>query len=99
MAISVLGPMRYDMAPRLLHGTLHATIFEADRLQGGFSFSHLFGTTGNAQKKTKNLLSQFKRFVLCSPEIVGSRIYATIDLERARVGRTRVIQNEHSNPR
>ncbi|KAL0297156.1 UNVERIFIED_CONTAM: Phospholipase D alpha 1 [Sesamum radiatum] len=63
------------MAPRLLHGTLHATIFEADRLQGGFSFSHLFGT------------------------IVGSRIYATIDLERARVGRTRVIQNEHSNPR
>ncbi|KAL0372237.1 UNVERIFIED_CONTAM: Phospholipase D alpha 1 [Sesamum calycinum] len=90
---------RYDMAPRLLHGTLHATIFEADRLQGGFSFSHLFGTTGNAQKKTKNFLSQFKRFVLCSPEIVGSRIYATIDLERARVGRTRVIQNEHSNPR
>ncbi|KAL2236207.1 UNVERIFIED_CONTAM: Phospholipase D alpha 1 [Sesamum indicum] len=87
------------MAPRLLHGTLHATIFEADRLQGGFSLSHLFGTTGNPQKKTKSFLSQFKRFLLCSPEIVGSRIYATIDLERARVGRTRVIQNESSNTR
>ncbi|CAI9096665.1 OLC1v1032863C2 [Oldenlandia corymbosa var. corymbosa] len=32
-------------------------------------------------------------------EIAGSRLYATIDLERARVGRTRMIQNDPSNPR
>ncbi|KAG8381749.1 hypothetical protein BUALT_Bualt05G0004900 [Buddleja alternifolia] len=86
------------MAPRLLHGTLHATIFEADRLQGGCGF-HLCGTTGNPQRVTKRFLSNFKRFVLCSPQVVGTRLYATIDLERARVGRTRKIQNDPSNPR
>ncbi|KAI3454202.1 hypothetical protein Pfo_010865 [Paulownia fortunei] len=86
------------MAPHLLHGTLLATIYEADRLHGGFSFD-LCGKTGNPQNRTKRFLSQFKRFVLCRPEVVGSKLYATIDLERARVGRTRVIENEPSNPR
>ncbi|KAL7150893.1 hypothetical protein ABFS83_05G144800 [Erythranthe nasuta] len=87
------------MAPRLLHGTLHATIYEADRLQGRFNFDLCGGTASNPQKRTKRFLSQFKRYVLCRPEVVGSRVYATIDLERARVGRTRMIENEPSNPR
>ena len=28
-----------------------------------------------------------------------TKLYATIDLEKARVGRTRIIENEHTNPR
>jgi phospholipase D1/2 len=28
-----------------------------------------------------------------------SKLYATIDLERARVGRTRILENEATNPR
>ncbi|CAN1844310.1 Phospholipase D alpha 1, partial [Linum perenne] len=28
-----------------------------------------------------------------------SKIYASVDLEKARVGRTRVLENEHTNPR
>lgn len=32
-------------------------------------------------------------------QVVGSRIYATMDLERARVGRTRMIEHDLSNPR
>ncbi|KAL2518019.1 Phospholipase D alpha 1 [Abeliophyllum distichum] len=86
------------MAPRLLHGTLHATVYEADRLQFGCGFD-LCGKVSNPQHMTKRFLSHVKRFVLCRPEVVGSRLYATIDLERARVGRTRMIQNELSNPR
>ncbi|CAL0332704.1 unnamed protein product [Lupinus luteus] len=31
-------------------------------------------------------------------KIVGTRLYATIDLDRARVGRTRMIGNQPNNP-
>ncbi|WOG87783.1 hypothetical protein DCAR_0207014 [Daucus carota subsp. sativus] len=62
------------MAPHLLHGVLHATIYEVDSLSTGCGF---------------NLFSQ----------IVGSKLYATVDLEKARVGRTRMIEKEPSNPR
>jgi phospholipase D1/2 len=31
-------------------------------------------------------------------QIVGSKLYATVDLDKARVGRTRMIQNEPSHP-
>ncbi|XP_051129613.1 phospholipase D alpha 1-like [Andrographis paniculata] len=86
------------MAPRLLHGTIHATIYEAERLQGG-SFLDLFGMKSNKPRRTKTFFSQLKRAILCRPDVVGSKIYATIDLERARVGRTRILENEPSNPR
>lgn len=37
-------------------------------------------------------------------EVVGigkgvTKLYATIDLEKARVGRTRILENEHTNPK
>lgn len=32
-------------------------------------------------------------------EIVGSKLYATVDLDKARVGRTRILQNQPSHPR
>ncbi|OAY52820.1 phospholipase D alpha 1 [Manihot esculenta] len=74
------------MAQVLLHGTLHATIYEVDRLHGG-------GETHFFRKLMENI-----------EETVGfgkgvSKLYATIDLEKARVGRTRILENEHSNPK
>ncbi|EPS65578.1 hypothetical protein M569_09194 [Genlisea aurea] len=74
------------MAQILLHGTLHATIYEVDRLHVGGG---------------RNFFSKLKENF---EEAVGigkgtSKIYATIDLEKARVGRTRMIENEPENPR
>ncbi|KAH6774152.1 phospholipase D alpha 1 [Perilla frutescens var. hirtella] len=86
------------MAPTLLHGMIYATIIEADKLQGRFSLDNMCGKSGNPHKRTKRFLGQIKRYVLCRPEVVGSKLYATIDLERARVARTRMV-DEPSSPR
>lgn len=69
-----------------LHGTLHATIYEVDRLHTGGG---------------SNLFSMLKQNF---EEAVGigkgeTKLYATIDLEKARVGRTRILETEPSNPR
>ncbi|GKB81275.1 phospholipase D alpha 1 [Tanacetum coccineum] len=64
----------------LLHGTLHATIYEVDKL-------HVSGGGGNIFKKIRG------GFGKGTP-----KIYATINLEKARVGRTRIIENEPKNP-
>ncbi|XP_052175469.1 phospholipase D alpha 1-like isoform X2 [Diospyros lotus] len=74
------------MTSYLLHGTLHATIYEVDKL-------HSSGGGGIFNKLMENI-----------EETVGfgkgtPKIYATIDLEKARVGRTRLIENEPNNPR
>eukprot|EP00258_Populus_trichocarpa_P019729 XP_006385316.2 phospholipase D alpha 1 isoform X1 [Populus trichocarpa] len=74
------------MAQVLLHGTLHVTIFEVDKLGDG-------GGHGFLHKLVENI-----------GEKVGigdgiSKLYATIDLERARVGRTRILEKEATNPR
>eukprot|EP01018_Ginkgo_biloba_P010569 Gb_33341 [translate_table: standard] len=79
------------MAQLLVHGTLHVTIFEADSLVD----SHR--TTGGAPRF-------FRKLVEGIEETVGigkgtNKVYATIDLERARVGRTRIIEHEPVNPR
>lgn len=73
------------MAQILLHGTLHATIYEVDRLGG----------------KKSNFFSKIVENV---QETIGfgegvTKLYATIDLEKARVGRTRIIEKEHIKPR
>ncbi|XP_073292022.1 phospholipase D alpha 1 [Primulina huaijiensis] len=75
------------MAQILLHGTIHATVYEVDKLQSG-------GGGGNF----------FSKLVENIEETVGvgkgtPKIYATVDLEKARVGRTRIIENEPKNPR
>ncbi|CAL9061238.1 phospholipase D alpha 1-like [Musa acuminata AAA Group] len=76
------------MAQILLHGTLHATIFDAESLtnpqrgSGGFLRMVVEGiedTIGLGKGTTKH--------------------YATIDLEKARVGRTRMLSDEPVNPR
>ncbi|GMH22200.1 hypothetical protein Nepgr_024043 [Nepenthes gracilis] len=74
------------MALILLHGTLHVTIFEAEKI-------HEDGEP-----------SVFHKFMANIEEKVGigkgtPKLYATIDLEKARVGRTRIIENEPANPR
>uniref|UniRef100_A0A251ULD6 Putative phospholipase D family n=1 Tax=Helianthus annuus TaxID=4232 RepID=A0A251ULD6_HELAN len=55
------------MAPHLLHGTIHATIFEVDRLHSGWDFNACFKPT--SQGRGKKFLSQVKRMILCSPEV------------------------------
>ncbi|GJN05675.1 hypothetical protein PR202_ga23326 [Eleusine coracana subsp. coracana] len=79
------------MAQILLHGTLHATIFEAQEL------SNPHRASGSAPKF-------IRKFVEGIEDTVGvgkgsSKMYATIDLEKARVGRTRMVGNEPVNPR
>ncbi|XP_057533919.1 phospholipase D alpha 1 [Amaranthus tricolor] len=74
------------MAQILLHGTLHVTIYEASELHHG------------------NDPGVFRKLMANIEETVGlgkgtPKMYATIDLERARVGRTRIIENEPANPR
>ncbi|CAN6442358.1 unnamed protein product [Victoria cruziana] len=75
------------MAKMLLHGTLHATIYEADSLS-----SH-----GGGPKILRKLVEGIGETVGLGK--AGCEIYATIDLEKARVGRTRIIENEPVNPR
>ncbi|CAL5210604.1 unnamed protein product [Lathyrus oleraceus] len=75
------------MAQIHLHGTLHATIYEVDKLK--------------ADGGGANFLSMIRQNI---EETVGigkgvTKLYATIDLEKARVGRTRIIENEHTNPK
>ncbi|XP_058728914.1 phospholipase D alpha 1 isoform X2 [Vicia villosa] len=74
------------MAQIHLHGTLHATIYEVDQLKAGGG--------GHFLNKIRQNIE----------ESVGigkgvTKLYASIDLEKARVGRTRIIENEHTNPK
>uniref|UniRef100_A0A5B7ALB4 Phospholipase D n=1 Tax=Davidia involucrata TaxID=16924 RepID=A0A5B7ALB4_DAVIN len=73
------------MAQILLHGTLHATIYEVDKLHGGGP---------NIFRKLMANIEETVGFGKGTP-----KIYASIDLEKARVGRTRMIENEPKNPR
>ncbi|XP_057768808.1 phospholipase D alpha 1-like [Salvia miltiorrhiza] len=70
----------------LLHGDLHATIYEIDNLHLGF------------------LAKFYHKVIEGIEEAAGfnntaSRLYATIDLEKTRVGRTRRLHDHDSNPR
>ncbi|CAL1406619.1 unnamed protein product [Linum trigynum] len=76
------------MAQILLHGTLHVTVYEVDKLPGGGGGGHNF---------LKKLVDNIGEKVGIGNGI--TKMYATIDLERARVGRTRLLENEPSNPR
>uniref|UniRef100_A0A5B7AGG4 Phospholipase D n=1 Tax=Davidia involucrata TaxID=16924 RepID=A0A5B7AGG4_DAVIN len=74
------------MAHILLHGTLHATIYEIDKLHSGSARSFFHQLVENIEEAVG-----FGR--------TASKLYATIDLEKARVGRTRLLESDHSNPR
>ncbi|CAH9088514.1 unnamed protein product [Cuscuta europaea] len=71
----------------LLHGTLHVTVYEVDHISGGSADERHF----------------FRKIMEHVEDTVGigkgtPKLYATIDLEKARVGRTRMLQ-EPNNPK
>ncbi|KAH7845880.1 hypothetical protein Vadar_006968 [Vaccinium darrowii] len=45
----------------------------------------------------RRFIYQLKRLVLCRRE--ATKLYATVDLDKARVGRTRLVEHQPSNPR
>lgn len=72
-----------------LHGTLHATIYEVD---------HLHGEDGGGGPGI------FRKFMANIEETVGigkgtPKIYASIDIDKMRVGRTRMIESDPNNPK
>ncbi|KAK9141712.1 hypothetical protein Syun_011112 [Stephania yunnanensis] len=75
----------------LLHGTLHATVFEADSL-----VQH-DRAAGGAPRFFRKLVENIQETVGVGKGV--TKLYATIDLEKARVGRTRLIENDPVNPR
>ncbi|CAK8574642.1 unnamed protein product [Lathyrus sativus] len=75
------------MAQIHLHGTLHATIYEVDKLNAGGGGGGFLSTIRQNIEETVGIGKGV------------TKLYATIDLEKARVGRTRIIENEHTNPK
>ncbi|XVF34658.1 hypothetical protein REPUB_Repub18cG0077600 [Reevesia pubescens] len=70
------------MAGFLLHGTLHVTIYEVDSLSRAGSCNVFCKLLQNIEESAG----------------VGKELYVTIDLGETRVGRTRLLENECSNP-
>uniref|UniRef100_A0A7N1A809 C2 domain-containing protein n=1 Tax=Kalanchoe fedtschenkoi TaxID=63787 RepID=A0A7N1A809_KALFE len=80
------GDVEFKFHETLLHGTLHATIYKVDKI-------HTCGEPHFFRKLMEN-----------NEETVGigkgtPKIYATVDIGKARVGRTRIIEHELNNPR
>ncbi|KAK4854015.1 hypothetical protein QYF36_017717 [Acer negundo] len=73
------------MACSLLHGMLHVTIYGIDRLSGAGCYNFFCKLLRNV-KETVGFRKGF------------SKLYATIDLEEARVGRTRLLENQNADP-
>nr|ABU54776.1 phospholipase D alpha 1 precursor [Helianthus annuus] len=69
-----------------LHGTLHVTIYEVDKI-------HVAGG-GNIFSKIVANIEETIGFGKGTP-----KMYATVDLEKARVGRTRMITDEPETPK
>lgn len=74
------------MAQFVLHGTLHVTIYEIDQLHGEG------GGGGGFFRKLMDHVEEAVHIGDGTP-----KIYATIDLEKARVGRTKLLE-EPNNP-
>lgn len=74
------------MAHILLHGTLHVTVYEVDKLH-----------SGGGPKIFRKILANIEETVGIGKGV--PKVYATIDLEKARVGKTRILENEPNNPR
>ncbi|XP_004501331.1 phospholipase D alpha 1-like isoform X2 [Cicer arietinum] len=91
----------------LLHGRLDVTIYEVDILQTPLTGCANFDlcNKGTCTSVGKKIVSQLKSFLLCQcqsqcqPELVGKGLYATVDLDKARVGRTRMLNDQPFNPK
>ncbi|XP_054788361.1 phospholipase D alpha 1-like [Prosopis cineraria] len=73
----------------LLHGTLQVIIYEVDKLHSGHNFNL---NNQGARNFGKKVLTRVKSILRSKPQIIGTRLYATVDLDKARVGRTRMIR-------
>lgn len=78
------------MAFHLLHGTLQCTIFGAENLLNEFR------VTGAAPGFLRQVVGIVEQTVHLGRG--PSRLYATVDLGKARVGRTRMVEMEPVNP-
>ncbi|MCO5603712.1 hypothetical protein L7F22_057863 [Adiantum nelumboides] len=78
------------MALHLLHGTFHITIMQAT------SLSDASRKTGGAPKFFRKLIEGVEDALHVGKG--SSRLYASIEMESARVGRTRIIEDEPVNP-
>uniref|UniRef100_A0A0E0PZW8 Phospholipase D n=1 Tax=Oryza rufipogon TaxID=4529 RepID=A0A0E0PZW8_ORYRU len=76
---------------QLMHGTLDATIFEATNLTNPTRL------TGSAPEGIRKWWEGVEKTTGVGQG--GTRLYATVDLGKARLGRTRVIDDEPVNPR
>ncbi|EOY29486.1 Phospholipase D alpha 1 [Theobroma cacao] len=85
------------MATHLLHGKLTVRIYGIDTLKYPSGLSLLSKATGPTQL-AKLFIAQLKRIMLCQSEMIGSKLYATVDLDKARVARTRMISKKGSEP-
>ncbi|KAL8167817.1 hypothetical protein V2J09_009316 [Rumex salicifolius] len=75
----------------LLHGTLRATIYGVDKIH---SMALLNSKHGNlVQKVGRTILFQMKRLCVCDTEFTGNKLYATVDVDQVRLGRTRTVKN------
>ncbi|XP_041016446.1 phospholipase D alpha 1-like [Juglans microcarpa x Juglans regia] len=82
----------------LLHGTLLTTICEVDRINYGLGWNVLRKKLRLCtQQSGKWFLAQLKRLVQGRPLIAGSKLYATVDLDKSRVGRTRMVEIQASH--
>ncbi|KAI9192102.1 hypothetical protein LWI28_018347 [Acer negundo] len=77
------------MTTRLLHGTLSITIYGIDRLETGCGFAL-------CQKLGKKVVGGVKKIVGGSE--IGTQLYATIDLDKARMARTSMVGKHPSRP-
>eukprot|EP00250_Pteridium_aquilinum_P008779 c18202_g1_i1 orf=163-2598(+) len=78
------------MALHLLHGTFHITVMQATNLTD----SHR--RTGGGPKFLRKLVENVEEVLHVGKG--KSRLYASIEMESARVGRTRMIEEEIVNP-
>ncbi|XP_021738648.1 phospholipase D alpha 1-like [Chenopodium quinoa] len=82
----------------LLHGVLYAQIHEIDKLHLGCGLTLLKQSIDDPRRVWRTLLYRIKGYCACSPQLAGFRLYATIDLDKARVARTKIITTP-SRPR
>eukprot|EP01018_Ginkgo_biloba_P018572 Gb_16823 [translate_table: standard] len=78
------------MALYLLHGTLHCTIYSAQDLVDELRFS------GQAPKLIRKMVERMEDTMKMGKG--QSRIYATIELGKSTVGRTRIVDEDPVNP-
>ncbi|KAL9226761.1 hypothetical protein vseg_002535 [Gypsophila vaccaria] len=81
----------------LLHGVLIATIYDIDKLHVGFGLPFSKQGVDDPVRTWKTLLYKVKGCCACEPRLMKYRLYATIDLDKARVART-IVSNTPSNP-